>query len=146
MTSKHLMYSKWFVTTVLNLLTHVLQPHRYLYGISVMIKKQFFRVFQLFAPEVKHFYEKNTWKNSQIIFICENDLKHEITLAKNLLRKESKLPISFEQVFPFIAILLKKLCLIVSGSCNSSRHERFMKEKFFKNEISENNSQKFHDQ
>jgi len=26
-------------------------------------------------------------------------LKHEITLAKNLLRKESKLPISFEQFF-----------------------------------------------
>jgi len=34
-----------------------------------MIQKQFFRVFQLFAPEVKYFYEKNTWKNSQIIFI-----------------------------------------------------------------------------
>jgi len=34
-----------------------------------MIQKQFFRVFQLFGPEVKHLYEKNTWKNSQIIFI-----------------------------------------------------------------------------
>jgi len=34
-----------------------------------MIQKQFFRIFQLFAPEVKHFYQKNTWKNSQIIFI-----------------------------------------------------------------------------
>jgi len=34
-----------------------------------MIQKQFFRVFQLFAPEVKHFFEKNTWKDSQIIFI-----------------------------------------------------------------------------
>ena len=34
-----------------------------------MIEKQFFRVFQLFAPEVKYFYEKNTWKNSQIILI-----------------------------------------------------------------------------
>jgi len=42
--------------------------------------------------------------------------------------------------------LLKKLRLIVVGSCNSSRHERFLREKFFKNEISENNSQKFHDQ
>ena len=30
-------------------------------------------------------------------------------------------------------------------SCNSSRHQRFMRE-FFKNEISENISQKFHDQ
>ena len=36
--------------------------------------------------------------------------------------------------------LLNKLRLIVAGSCNSCRHERFMREKFFKNEISENNS------
>jgi len=34
-----------------------------------MIQKQFFRVFQLFAQEVKQFYQENTWKNSQIIFI-----------------------------------------------------------------------------
>jgi len=40
-----------------------------LYGFSVMIQKQFFRVFQLFVPEVKHFYRENTWKDSQIIFI-----------------------------------------------------------------------------
>jgi len=33
----------------------------------------------------------------------ENDLKHGITLAKNLLRKESKLPISLEHFFSFIA-------------------------------------------
>ena len=48
---------------------HVLQPHRILYGFSVMIQKQFFRIFQLFAPEVKHFHRIHTWKNSQIIFI-----------------------------------------------------------------------------
>ena len=41
---------------------------------------------------------------------------------------------------------LKKLRLNLVASCNSSRRERFMREKFFKNEISENNSQKFHDQ
>jgi len=29
----------------------------------------------------------------------ENDLKHEMTLAKNLLRKESKLPISLETFY-----------------------------------------------
>jgi len=34
-----------------------------------MIQKQFFGVFQLIPPEVKHFYQKNTLKNSQIIFI-----------------------------------------------------------------------------
>jgi len=34
--------------------------------------------------------------------------------------------------------------VIVTGSGNSTRHQRFMREKFFKNEISENISQKFH--
>jgi len=33
-----------------------------------------------------------------------------------------------------------------SGSCNSSRHQSFMREKIFKTKISENISQKFHDQ
>jgi len=59
---------KWFVITVLTLPTHVPQSHRILYGFSVMIQKQLFPVFQLFVREVKHFYQKNTWTNSQIIF------------------------------------------------------------------------------
>ena len=42
---------------------------RILYGFSVMFQKQFFRVFQPFSQEIKYFYQKNTWKNSQIIFI-----------------------------------------------------------------------------
>jgi len=42
---------------------------RILYGFSVMIQKQFFRIFQPFSQEIKHFYQKNTWKNSQIILI-----------------------------------------------------------------------------
>ena len=42
----------------------------------------------------------------------------QLTLAKNLLRKESKLPIWLEQFFNLQ--LLKKLGLIVIGSCNSS--------------------------
>ena len=33
-----------------------------------MIQKQFFRLYQLFAQEVKHFYQKNIWKYLQIIF------------------------------------------------------------------------------
>jgi len=45
---------------LLTLRTHVLQPHRILYGFSAMIQKQLFRVFQRFVPEVKHFYQKNT--------------------------------------------------------------------------------------
>ena len=56
------------MSTVLNLPAHIPQPHRISYGFSLMIQKQFFRVFQLFASEVKHFYEINTWKNSLIIF------------------------------------------------------------------------------
>jgi len=48
---------KWFVTTVLTLPTDVLQLRRILYGFSVMIQKQFFRAFQLFAQEVKYFYQ-----------------------------------------------------------------------------------------
>ena len=32
-----------------------------------MIQKQFFSEFQFFAQEVKYFYQKNTWKISQIV-------------------------------------------------------------------------------
>jgi len=46
----------------------------------------------------------------------ENDLKHEITLANNLLWNESKLSVSLKQVFSFLATLLKKLRLIITGS------------------------------
>jgi len=31
-----------------------------------MIQKQFFPVFQLFAPEVKHFHQKHTWMQGRI--------------------------------------------------------------------------------
>jgi len=33
----------------------------YLSWFSVSIQEQFFPVFQLFAPEVKYFHQKNTW-------------------------------------------------------------------------------------
>jgi len=59
---------KGFVTTVLTLLTHALQSHTVLCVFFAMMQKQFCRVFQLFASAVKQFYQKNTWKNSQIIF------------------------------------------------------------------------------
>ena len=52
----------------------------------------------------------------------------KLTLAKNLFPNESKLPISLEQFFNLQ--LLEKLRLIVTGSCNSSRHQRFMRENF----------------
>jgi len=31
-----------------------------------MVKEQLFPAFQLFDPEVKHFDQKNTWKNLQM--------------------------------------------------------------------------------
>jgi len=61
-------------------------------------------------------------------------------------RNESHLPTSLEQILSFRPVALRKLRLIASNSCNSSHHQRFMRETFFKNEISENISQKFHDQ
>ena len=133
---------KWFMTTVLTLPTCPATSQN-LYGFSVMIQKQFFRVFQLFSPEVRYFYQKTLERIRKSYLFSGNDLKHEITMAKNLLRKESKLPISPEQCF-FHLQLVTKLCLIVTGSSNSSRHQRFMREKFFKNKICENISQKFH--
>jgi len=93
---------KWFVTTVLTLPTHVLQPQRILYGFSVMIQKQLFREFQLFAREVKYFYQKNTWKNSQIVFNKWKWFKTWNNFGKEFVRKESKLP-SLQQFFSFIA-------------------------------------------
>ena len=54
--------------------------------------------------------EKHLEEFSNHIHLVKTILKHEITLAKNLLRKQSKLPISLE--FPF-----KKLRLIATGSC-----------------------------
>jgi len=65
-----------------------------------MIQKQLFRVFQLIAPEVKHFYHKNTWKNSQIhIHLVKMISNMKFTLAKNLLPKESKPLMSLERFF-----------------------------------------------
>ena len=51
----------------------------------------------------------------------------KVTWSKNLLRKESKLPISLQQLFN--PQLLKKLHFIATGRCNSSRHQLFMREK-----------------
>ena len=68
-----------------------------------MIQKQFFRVFQFFAQEVKYFYQKNTWKNSQIVLNEWKWFKAWNNFGKGFVRKESKPPISLEQFFSFIA-------------------------------------------
>jgi len=71
-------------------------------------------------------------------------LKHEINFGKEFFSEGVKAAYIARTIFVINNYL--KLRLIVTGSCNSSRHQHFMRENFFKNEISENISQKFHDQ
>ena len=93
-----------------------------------MIQKLFFRVFQLFAMRSNISIRKTLERNRKSYSFSENDYKHETTLAKNLHQNESKLATPVQTIF----IILKKLRLIVTGSCNSSRPQRFMVEKFSK--------------
>ena len=72
----------------------------------------------------------------------KNDLKHEINFGKAFASEGVEAAYIAPTIF---LVYIEKLRLIVAGSCNSSRHQCFMREKFFKNEISENISQKFHD-
>jgi len=76
---------------------------RILYGFSVMIQKQFCAYFSSFPRRSNISIRKTLEKIREYYLFCEND--YEITLAKNLLRKESKLPISLEQFLSFIATL-----------------------------------------
>jgi len=93
-----------------------------------MIQKQFFRECQLFAPEVKHFYHKITWKNSPSF--SENDFKHEINnFGKDFASEDVEAACTARTIF-FFLYCYWKLRLIVTGSCNSSRHQRFMQETF----------------
>jgi len=72
---KSLQVTRKFVTTVLTLPTHVLRPHRIVYGFSIMIHKQFISVFQLIAPEVKYFTQINTWNFNLICLLVS---RHEV--------------------------------------------------------------------
>jgi len=106
-----------------------------------MIQEQFFPVFYFFGQDVKYFYQKKTKQFANAYSTSENDLKHEIPLAKELLQKKSQLPVSLEQILSFITPYNSCVWLfvqVVTNSCNSSRRQRFMQEKFFKKEISEN--------
>jgi len=73
-----------------------------LYGFSVMTQKQFFGYFSS-LPRSNISIRKTLEKIRKSYSFSENDLKYEITLSKNLLRKASKLPISLEQFLSFIA-------------------------------------------
>ena len=120
-----------------------LQHHRILCGIYLMIRKQFFRVFQRFVPEVKYFCQKNTWKNSQIIFFLWKWFKTRKNFSLRIcFGRSPSCPYRWNKFF----CSYLKICVDCKCSCNSSRHQRFMREKFFKNEISENISQEFHNQ
>jgi len=142
--SKHLtILHKWFVTTVLTQPTHVLQPHRILYGFSVTIQKQFFRVFQLFVQEVKQIHQKHTWKNSQIIFIWWKWFETWNNFGKKFasVRVEAgyiarTIFVIYSYLKSWVWLLLVAVTLpVTSASCEGN---------FSKNEISENISQKFH--
>ena len=92
---------KWFATTVLTLPTHVLQPQNFI--VSVMIQKQFFAYFSSFPRRSNISIRKTLQKIRKSYSFSENDLKYEITLSMNLLRKASKLLISLEQFLSFTA-------------------------------------------
>jgi len=73
-------------------------------------------------------------------------LKHEINFGEEFASEGDKAALYIVRTIFFNLQLLKTLRLIVTGSYNSSRHQHFMRETFFKNNISENISQKFCDQ
>jgi len=104
-----------------------------------MFQEQFFPAFQLFHPEVKHFYQKNNEKFANAYSFSENDEKHETLLEKILLRKESQLPTSIEQFISFIApykgafdCLCKLLLIAVTLPVTSASCESFSKMKLVK--------------
>ena len=76
---------------------------RILYGFSVMIQKKFFAYFRSFPWRSNVSIRKTLEKIRKSYSMSENDLKREITLAKNLLRKALKLLISLEQFLSFTA-------------------------------------------
>jgi len=117
---------------------YILQSHRISYGFSVMIQKQCFRVVQLFAQMSNISMRKTLERIRKSCSFSENDFKHEITLTKNLLRKESKLPISLQQFFSFIAIAYLKICVwlllvtVTLPATNASCERYFSKMKWWK--------------
>ena len=76
---------------------------RILYGFSVMIQKQFFAYFSSFPWRSNISIRKTLEKIRKSYSFSENDLKREIILVKNLLRKALKLLKSLEQFLSFTA-------------------------------------------
>jgi len=66
----------------LTLPLHILQPHRILYGFSVMIQKQFFAYFSSLPRRSNISIRKTLQKIRKSYSFCENDLKHEKNFGK----------------------------------------------------------------
>ena len=134
---------KWFITTVLILPTHVLQPHRIWYGFSVMIQKQFFAYFRSLPWKSNISVRKTLEKIHKSYSFNEHDLKTEITLAKNLLRKDSKLPSAY--IYGTIFSCYLKSCVwlilvavtlpVTSASCERSVSKMKSVKKFPRNSM-----------
>ena len=79
---------------------------------------------------MKYFNQKKTKQFANAYSTSENDLKHEIPLAKELLQKKSQLPVSLEQILSFIAPYNSCVWLfvqVVTNSCNQGRSQDFSK-------------------
>jgi len=72
-----------------------------------MIHSNSFAYFSPLSRRSNIFIRKTLERIRKSYSFSKNDLKYEITLVKNLLWNESKLPISFEQFFSFIATKLR---------------------------------------
>jgi len=114
---------------------------KFLYGFSVMTQN--FAHNSALCPGSQIFLSEKHERIRKSYSFSGNDLKYEIISAKNLLRKPT-LRILLEQIFIFYSYL--KSCVWLLPLAVTLAITRFMREKFFKKEITEKNSQKFHDQ
>jgi len=92
----------WFVTTVSTPPTHVLQPHIICTDFLWWFRNNSFAYLSSLFRSSRISIRKTLGRIRKSYAFSENDLKHELTLAKNLLRKASKLPISLEQFLSFL--------------------------------------------
>jgi len=95
---------KWFVTTVLNLPTHILQPQNFVRVFCNDSEAILSHISALCPRGQRFLWEKHIERIRKSYSFSENGLKHEMTLAKNVPQKVSKVPITLEQFFKCIAI------------------------------------------
>jgi len=134
---------KWFVTTVLSLLTHVLQPQNFVRTFC-NDSEAIFAYFSSFPRRSSISIRTTLERLRKSYSFSENDLKYEITLAQNLLRKASKLLISLEQfIYSYLSYLKSCVWLllvavtlpITSPSCERSFSKMKLLKKFPRNSM-----------